>query len=123
MDEKIIDFDEKITPAFVIDADSGQRFELDFSRDSIRFAEQHGFKIQEVTDFPLTGAYDLFFYSFRKNHRNIPREKTDKLLEHWDTMPEKLLKRLILLYQQALLSSGIGLGEDSEKNAKVILDF
>lgn len=115
--------DERINPAVLTWNETGEVFELDFNRDSIRFAENRGFKLENVAEFPVTNIPDLFFYSFRKNHRKIARDKTDKILETWGGMPEKLLTRLILLYQQAQTSNTIQIDEDAEKNSKVTLEL
>lgn len=123
MSEKVTAGEERITPARLTDNDTGTVYELDFSRDSVRFAEQRGFELENAVKFPVTGVSDLFYYAFRKNHRNVPREKTDKLLEKWGGMPEKLLTRLIQLYQQAQTANTIQTDEDAAKNASVTLEL
>lgn len=124
MSEKIIDMQEHIQPARLTDDKTGQVYELDFSRESIVFAERNKFKLDEAIEFPVTGMRDLFYYSFRKNHRNVPREKTDKMIERWGGgVPEKLVKRLIQLYQQAQASNAINVDEDAEKNSGLTLEL
>lgn len=123
MSEKVTAVEERVTPARLTDNDTGTVYELDFSRDSVRFAEQRGFELENAVKFPVTGVSDLFYYAFRKNHRNVPREKTDKLLEKWGGMPEKLLTRLIQLYQQAQTANTIQTDEDAAKNASVTLEL
>jgi len=87
-------------------------YELDFSRESIVFAENRGFKVDEVAVYPVTRISELFYYSFRKKHRNVSREKTDKFMEDWGGIPESVLKRLVELYNQAAMSNNIQLDED-----------
>ena len=70
--------DNKVNPMRITDPDTGEVYVLEYSRESVRFAEQRGFKITELTDFPQTNIPALFFYAFRKNHRSLPRDKTDK---------------------------------------------
>ena len=82
--------DERIMPAVITDNKTGDKYELDFSRDSIRFAENRGFELENVAKFPVTGVADLFFYAFRMHHRNVSRDKTDKLMERWGGIPEGL---------------------------------
>lgn len=103
--------------------DAGDMYELDFSRDSVAFAEAHGFKPEDVVDFPVTNISKLFFYAFRKNHRNVPREKTDKFMEAWGGVPEKVLKRLIALYNQAAMSNNVQIDEDAEKNETATVEM
>lgn len=115
--------EEHIPPAYITDNDTGIKYELDFCRESVKFAENRGFDLEGAIKFPVNGINDLFYYSFRKNHRSMPREKTDKLLEKWGGMPEKLLNRLIQLYQQAQTYNTIQSDEDAEKNAHVTLEL
>lgn len=123
MSEKIIPAEDHVAPARLTDNDTGTVYELDFSRDSVRFAEQRGFELENAVKFPVTGLSDLFYYAFRKNHKSVPREKTDKLLEKWGGMPEKLLTRLIQLYQQAQTANTIQTDEDAAKNSSVTLEL
>lgn len=102
---------------------AGNVYELDFSRESIVFAENRGFKVEEVAAYPVTRISELFYYSFRKNHRKVSREKTDKLMEAWGGVTESVLKRLIDLYNQAALSNNIQTDEDSEKNEMVAVEL
>lgn len=115
--------DEKIMPAYVTDNDTGVKYELDFSRESIRFAENRGFELENVGKFPVTGISDLFYYSFRMHHRGVARDKTDKLMEKWGGIPERLLERLIQLYQQAQTANNVQTNEDEAKNAAVTLEL
>lgn len=113
--------DERINPIKITDNEgiiknAGDVYELDFSRESIAFAEGRGFKVEEVATFPVTRIAELFYYSFRKKNRSVSREKTDKFMEAWGGVPEKVLKRLIELYNQAAMSNNIQLDEDAEKN-------
>lgn len=123
MSEKKVATDEHILPAYVTDNDTGVKYELDFCRESVSFAERHEFDLETAIKYPVTGVRDLFYYAFRKNHKNVSREKTDKLLEKWGGMPEKLLTRLIQLFQQAQTSNTIQTDEDAEKNGSVTLEL
>ena len=123
MSEKTIDIQDIVKPARLTDDKTGQVYVLDFSRESIVFAERNKFKLEDAIEYPVTGMRDLFYYAFRKNHRNISREKTDKLIEKWGGgIPEELVKRLIQLYQQALASNSIVVDEDAAKNSGLTLD-
>ena len=73
--------ENKVLPMKITDPDTGEVYVLEFSRESVRFAEQRGFKISELLDFPQTNIPNLFFYAFRKNHKNVARDKTDKFLD------------------------------------------
>lgn len=114
---------EHIPPAYITDNDTGMKYELDFCRESVKFAENRGFTLEDAIKFPVNGINDLFYYAFRKNHRSMPREKSDKLLEKAGGMSEGLLTRLIQLYQQAQTYNTIQSDEDAEKNVHVTLEL
>ena len=124
MSNEVMNIQDHITPARIIDDQNGRTYELDFSRESIVFAERNHFKLEDALEYPVTGMRDLFYYSFRKNHRNVARDKTDKLIERWGGgIPEALVKRLIQLYQQAQSSNAIIVDEESEKNSGLTLEL
>lgn len=118
------DVKEKIQPVRMSDNETGKVYELDFSRESVVFAERNKFRLDEALEYPVTGLRDLLYYSFRKNHRNVARDKIDKMFDRWGGgMPEKLVKRLIQLYQQAQNSNAITIDEDAEKNSGLTLEM
>ncbi len=115
--------EERINPVRITDCDTGNVYELDFSRESVRFAEQRGFKLEEVNDFPVTKFSELFYFALRKNHKSLSKEKADKLYEKLGGMTEKLLIRLIQLYQQAAVSNNLQDEEELEKNEHVTVEL
>lgn len=123
MAEKIVSVEDRIKPAVITDTETGEQFTLDFSRDSIRFAEAREFMLEDVTKYPQTKISELFFYAFRMHHSRVAKDKTDKLIAKWGGLPEKLLTRLIQLYTQAQTSNTIQTDEDAEKNAVVTLEL
>ena len=123
-EKKTIPMEDRVRPARLIDQETGDEYTLDFSRDSVRFAEQRGFKPDEVLDFPATKIPELFFYAFRKNHKNLAKNQTDRILEEQlGGMTEALLTRLIQLYNQAALTHLIASEEDNEKNARMTVEL
>lgn len=116
--------EEIIKAARITDENSGNVYELDFSRESVVFAEKQGFTLENAIDHPVSGMRDLFYLSFRMHHRNVAREKTDKLIERWGGgVPEALAKRLIQLYRQAESSYSIIREEDAEKNSGLTVEL
>ena len=114
---------EKIRPLILHDEEAGTDYTLEFSRESVRFAESRGFAIGDVDRFPMTKTYELFYYAFRMHHRNIPREKTDKIIdEDWGGIagiPDGVLERLGMLY-----AAPFGTLKDKEGNPpKVTVEF
>ena len=123
MSEKTIDFQDRVKPVKITDNQTGNIYELDFSRESVRFAENRGFRIDELIAFPATRIPELFFYSFRKNHKNVARSQTDALLDKMGGLSGAFLERLNQLYNQAALSHVIASEEDAEKNADVTVEL
>lgn len=96
-----------------------EEYTLEFNRESIKFAEMRGFKIEDVSSFPMTKVPELFFYAFRMHHKNISREKTDKLLfEELGGIPEGLIERLGELYAQPFEALNIVEEGEERKNSK-----
>lgn len=124
MSEKTMDIQDIIKSVRLTDERTGQVYELDFSLESISFAERQKFSLEDALKFPVTGMRDLFYYAFRKNHRNVARDKTDKMIERWGGgLPENLVKRLVQLYTQAQANNAINVDEDAEKNAGLTLEM
>lgn len=73
-------------------------YTLEFNKESVKFAEQRGFKIDEAMDFPMTKIPELFFYAFRMHHKNVARNQTDKILEEMGGLPEGFIVKLVELY-------------------------
>lgn len=122
--EKVVSMEDRVRPARLIDAEDGTEYVLDFSRDSVRFAESRGFKPDEVLDYPATKIPELFFYAFRKNHKNLAKNQTDRILEEQlGGMTEGLLTRLIQLYNQAALTHVVVTEEEAAKNARMTVEL
>lgn len=116
--------EERILPIRITDHDTGETYELDFSRDSVVFAEQRGFEPESITTFPATKIPEFFYYAFRKNHKKLAKNQTDALLDKLGGLTDKMLERLILLYQQAQMANNIIQDEeDLVKNAKMTVEM
>lgn len=123
MSEKVIEMEERVNPLRITDNDSGVVYELDFSRESIRFAENRGFELNDVTKFPVTKIPEFFYYAFRKNHKNVSRKQTDDLLDAMGGLTTPVVERLIQLYNQAGLAHVLTSEEDAAKNSKVTVEL
>lgn len=115
--------EERINPVRVTDNETSKVYELDFSRESVKFAENRGFAVDEITKFPVTRIPELFYFAFRKNHKNVARSQTDALLDDMGGLSAKVLERLMQLYNQAALTHMISSDEDAEKNTKVTVEL
>jgi len=112
---------EELKP-IVLRYGESEEYTLDFDRESVKFAEARGFDINNVAAHPMTEIPNLFFYAFRKNHKSVSREKTDRILfDDLGGMPEGMLERLALLYTapfEALTQNG-----EKSKNPKVTVEM
>lgn len=120
-----MDVIERVEPIRITDNETGEQYELDFSRDSVRFMASQGFKVGEnIVDFIATAGPDLWFYSFRMHHKNVARNKTDALYNKMGGLTPKIIERLALLYNQALMSNNIVQDdEELEKNSRVTVEL
>lgn len=92
---------EEVRPLILHDEESGVDYTLEFNRESVKFAEARGFDIDDVDRYPMTKTYELFYYAFRMHHRNVSREKTDKIIDDWGgivNIPDGVMERLGMLY-------------------------
>lgn len=113
---------ERVNPIIIRNEDTGDEYTLEFNRETIRFAEQRGFDIADVGKFPMTKLPELFFYAFRMHHRNVSREKTDRILfDDLGGMPDGMAERLGALYSAPFeaLSNDNG----KAKNSKMTVEF
>jgi len=109
--------DERINPIRVTDKDTGEVYELDFNRESIKFMANNGFAMDDsIINMIAAKGEDLWFYAFRAKHRRLSRSQTDKLYEKMGGITPKVIQRLVDLYNQALLSNNI-VQEDEELDA------
>lgn len=107
----------------VITLKSGEQYTLEFSRDSVKFAEDRKFNISELLDYPQTNIPALWFYAFRKNHKNMARSQTDKILmEEMGGLTKEEIERLVQLYNQPTESLVI-VDESGRKNSAVTVEL
>ena len=113
---------DRVKPITITDTETGEVYVLEFSRDSVRFAENRRFNVNELTTFPHTNIPALFFYAFRKNHPRITRDKTDKVLEAIGGLSPDALERLVMLYNEPA-EALIALEGDQPKNSTLVMEL
>lgn len=111
---------ERPNPIKITDPETGAVYTLDFDRASVKFAEQRGFKILEVADTPETSVANLFFYAFRKNHKDMARANTDKILDDLGGLLPEEVARLQELYSASISSLNV---EGDRKNSRLKVDM
>lgn len=115
---------EQVKPLVLRDGDTGEVFTLEFSRESVRFAEDRNFSLDDVSRLPMTKIPDLFFFAFRMHHKNIARQRTDRILfEDLGGLPDGALERLVMLYQKPFDAFKLDGNDGAEKNARVTVEF
>ena len=99
------------------------QYVLDFTRDSVKWAERQGFKVQVLEEgISVSGIDDLFYYSFHAHYPDVKRAEAESIAKNdlGGYTPE-LIERLIQLYLvpiQAMMAT-----EESLKNAKMTIEF
>ena len=119
---KTNDVEERIPPIVIGNNDTGETYTLDFNRESVVFAENRGFEVDNVLKYPVSNFPELFFLSFRMHHGpkngNITRTQTDKIYAALGGFSPDFLQRLILLYNQAAYSNNaVETTEEMGKNS------
>lgn len=112
---------EIVKPLILRDTETGEKYTLEFSRETVRWAERRGFKYADVSDYPMTGVYDIFWYAFRMHHPGIDRRKTDKIIDDWggiENIPDGVLERIGELY-----SAPFSTMRDENNPPKVTVEF
>lgn len=73
---------KKVDPIILTDKETNKKYTLEFSRESVVFAEKQGFNASNLENGAvLSTLYDLWFYSFRMHHKYATHEVTDGLLD------------------------------------------
>ena len=115
---------ERIPSIKITDKDTGTVYELDFCRESIRFAEARGFDIDDVGKYPVTKFPEFFYYAFRIHHKGLAKSQTDAFYDRLGGFSPEFLERMILLYQQALEANNVtahteDMGKDGNMTAEL----
>lgn len=112
---------EKIRPIEITDNETGDKYILEFSRDSVIFTNRQGFKAGEFGDNMMEMLPILFYGAFRMHHKNVSRQKTDKILfEDLKGISNEVMERLLMLYNEPHNSLLHNNGED-EKNGRMTI--
>lgn len=117
--------DERIEAIRITDNETGKIYTLDFNRESVRFIETQGFKIDEVFDYPNVNIPKLFYFAFRANHKNtVSLNQAQALLDKMGGITEEIAIRLVDLYRQATMANNVLQDKDDlSKNSKVTVEL
>ena len=113
-----------VKPIIIKNTKDNKEYTLEFNRESVVFAEQRGFKIEDLGDFPMTKIPELFYYAFRMHHKNIARNQTDKILfEELGGIPSGMLERLAELYTEPFNSIAVLDEGEERKNSSLTVEM
>lgn len=114
-----------VKPIEIKDTRTNDVYILEFSRESVMFAESKGFKVQDFAEGNgiLSGLSDLFFYAFRMHHPKVSKAVTDRFLfEDMKGMPNGMVERLVELYTEPF-SSLLTEDDEERKNSVLTVNF
>lgn len=118
------EINEQVKPIIIHDVDNETDYTLEFNRESVKFAESRGFDIEDVARYPMTKIPELFYYAFRMHHRNVSREKTDRILfDELGGLPDGAAERLGALYAAPFEALSSKQGEGKTKNSKMTVEM
>ena len=111
-----------LKPIILTDTESGEQYTLEFDADSVTYAQQKGFNINDWEAKPMVVFPQLFMFAFRKNHRSLSPFKIEKLWKELSEngIPDGVLERLIQLYNKPIECMLI---EGDGKNLKVTVEL
>lgn len=75
----------------------GKKYDLEYTRSSIKEMERKGFKVAEVMDKPISLLPEMFAGAFIANHRFTSRKLIDEMFSKFDDKAE-LLSALAEMY-------------------------
>lgn len=113
---------QKVKPIIIHDHENNRDYTLEFSRDSIKFAEGRGFRLVDVDNFPMSKVPEFFWYAFRMHHPSFSLRQAEEMLDRLGGVSDELGKRLGELW--AVPFETITADEDGEaKNATVTVEL
>ncbi|MBP5442293.1 MAG: DUF5055 domain-containing protein [Treponema sp.] len=112
---------EKVKPVILHDTENNRDYTLEFSRDTIKFAEGRGFRLEDVDNFPMSKIPEFFWYSFRMHHPSVSLGQAETLLDRMGGMSEALGKRLGELW--AVPFEALAPEKGESKNATVTMEL
>lgn len=110
-------------PITLRDETNGDTFVLEYTRNTCVFINNAGFNFNKITDNPEEMIPLLFYGAFRKNHKRITKEQSDKMLERMGGLTKKFFDRLVELYLSGRESLVIDDDEYDAKNAGLTVEL
>lgn len=98
--------------------DNGEKYILEYSRDTIQILEQQGFSVNELTQKPMTMLPLAFQGLFYKNHKYVKKSYVDECYERF-----KDKKQLLETISGMLLEAYDTLTDDENVGDKGNIDW
>ena len=93
----------------------GQKYVLEYTRESVALMEKQGFAVSELTTRPMLMLPLAFQGLFYKNHRNVNKAFVDEVYDNF-TNKEKLLEAIAGMLDECYSSLTEGNKEDDKGN-------
>ena len=114
--------EEKRVEPIRLNYEGGEEYILEFNRETVVYAEDHGFDVNEVPNKMQKYMPDMFFYAFLMHHPKIDHETTDSILfDDLGGITPELTERLLGLYTKAYMTLINASGKP--KNAKLTVSM
>ena len=112
-----------IKPIRLHDSVTGDIYVLEFNRETVKYAEDRGFRVNALDEGAIVSATEeLFWYAFKMHHPNISRAETDRILyDKLKGLPKGMMERLVDLYLEPVYT--LGQSEEDAKNATMTAEF
>lgn len=79
----------------------GEKYTLEFTRDTVRQMERAGFDIESAMNMPVTSVETLFTGAFLANHGRAVKDRIpEKILKHG--IPKDMFGKLIEMYNEPI---------------------
>ena len=110
---------ERVKPIIIKDTENKREYTLEFDRDTVRFAESRGFKLEDVDTYLMTKVPEFFWYAFRMHHKNVALNQAEEILKSIGGMNDQIARRLVELWVQTYNA----LGNEETKNPNMTVEL
>lgn len=95
---------------------NGKEYKLEFTKDSVRLAENRGLKIKELLDYPSIQIPLLVQGAFIAHNKWM---RSNEIMEIYEDLPDKheFIEKLAEMYNEPV-EELLGLGEDANEGKK-----
>ena len=99
----------------------GKTYTLEFSKISVRYAEEVGLELDAIDSKPFTMLMLLFHCAFKMHHPDMTIEDTDAVYDEIEGLTDEEFKKLVDLYRAQAQSFIRKKDAGERKNAKIRL--